>query len=151
MKRPTAASTGIVLTTFLSLSSAQAFAESGLVFQNEQQQSEDNAHNNHVQSRRIHPIQRIYKDNARIRRTMEELENEMPYYQTGVRGDETFMVNYENHPFDRMKRSEGRGDGELFIICWCWCCYVFWGESCVWKETLLRFKKEVESADRGGV
>jgi hypothetical protein len=115
MKRPTAASTGIILTTFLSLSSA---LESGLVFQNELQHS-TTPELNHVQSsqsRRIHPIQRIYKDNARIRRTMEELENEMPYYQTGVRGDETFMVNYENHPFDR-KRSEAKGDGELFIIC----------------------------------
>lgn len=52
-------------------------------------------------NRRIHPIQNIYKDNSSIRRTAEDLENEMPYYQTGIRGDPDFRVNYKNHPFER--------------------------------------------------
>jgi hypothetical protein len=39
---------------------------------------------------------------------MEELENEMPYYRTGVRGDPDFTVNYENHPFDLLRRERER-------------------------------------------
>ena len=73
-------------------------------------------------SRKIHPIHNIYKENASIRRTMEDLENSMPYYQTGIRGDPDFMVQYKNHPFDKL-RMEREGivrdnNGEfLCIVC----------------------------------
>lgn len=67
--------------------------------------------------RKIHPIQNIYKDNASIRRTMEEIENEMPYYQTGVRGDPDFKVQYRNHPFDKGENIErGRACAVFFVI-----------------------------------
>ena len=44
---------------------------------------------NEVHRRRhLHPIHRIYRgEEARIRRRMEEIENSLPYFQTGIRGD----------------------------------------------------------------
>jgi len=57
-----------------------------------------------AEQRRRHPIHRIYRENAHIRRRVEELENSLPYFQTGIRGDPSHFVNYRNHPFDRMRR-----------------------------------------------
>jgi len=37
------------------------------------------------------------------------LENELPYFRTGIRGDPNHRLVYENHPFDRMRlEREGR-------------------------------------------
>jgi len=71
-----------------------------------------------MEQQRRHPIHRIYRDNAHVRRRMEEVENSLPYFQTGIRGDPDHIVNYRNHPFDRLRRereereTEGRLDGE---------------------------------------
>ena len=54
---------------------------------------------------RTHPIHKIYRDNAHIRRRVEELENSSPYFQTGIRGDPSHKLTYMNHPFD-LKRKE---------------------------------------------
>jgi len=63
---------------------------------------------------RRHPIHRIYRDNAHIRRRMEELENSLPYFQTGIRGDPDHKLTYKNHPFDKLRRQRetkaGRGE-----------------------------------------
>ena len=53
---------------------------------------------------RRHPIHRIYHDNSHIRRRMEKLENSLPYFQTGIRGDPNHKLQYTNHPFDRMRK-----------------------------------------------
>ena len=53
---------------------------------------------------RRHPIHRIYNDNSHIRRRVEELENSLPYFQTGIRGDPNHKLQYTNHPFDRMRK-----------------------------------------------
>lgn len=60
-------------------------------------------------TRSSHPIHRIYKQNAHIRRRMEELENSTPYFQTGIRGDPDFTLEYKNHPFDLMRKERERG------------------------------------------
>ena len=54
---------------------------------------------------RVHPVRRIYRDNAHVRRRMEEVENAMPYFRTGIRGDPNHIVPYRNHPFDVMRRA----------------------------------------------
>jgi len=55
---------------------------------------------------RRHPIHRIYQDGASTRRRVEELENTLQYYQTGIRGDPNHQLDYgPNHPFD-IKRKE---------------------------------------------
>jgi len=57
-------------------------------------------------STRRHPIHRIYQDGASTRRRVEELENTLQYYQTGIRGDPNHKLDYgPNHPFD-IKRKE---------------------------------------------
>jgi len=57
-------------------------------------------------STRRHPIHRIYQDGASTRRRVEELENTLQYYQTGIRGDPNHQLDYgPNHPFD-LKRKE---------------------------------------------
>ena len=57
-------------------------------------------------STRRHPIHRIYQDGASTRRRVEELENTLQYYQTGIRGDPTHKLDYgPNHPFD-IKRKQ---------------------------------------------
>ena len=57
-------------------------------------------------SNRRHPIHRIYQDGASTRRRVEELENTLQYYQTGIRGDPSHKLDYgPNHPFD-IKRKE---------------------------------------------
>lgn len=61
------------------------------------------------QRRRLHPIHRIYRgEGARIRRRMEEIENSLPYFRTGIRGDPNHELQYRNHPFDRMRRERER-------------------------------------------
>ena len=47
---------------------------------------------------------------------MEDIENAMPYYQTGIRGDPEFKIKYENHPFDLLREARERGDGECVLI-----------------------------------
>jgi hypothetical protein len=43
---------------------------------------------------------------------MEELENDTPYFRTGIRGDPDHRIMYENHPFDRMRlEREERKEG----------------------------------------
>ena len=50
-----------------------------------------------------HPIHRIYRTGAPIRRRMEQLENEMKYYKTGFR-EIDHQVNYGGrHPFEWMR------------------------------------------------
>lgn len=61
---------------------------------------------------RRHPIHRIYRDNAPIRRRMEEVENDLPYFRTGIRGDPNHRLTYKNHPFDKMRRERENKDGE---------------------------------------
>lgn len=65
---------------------------------------------------RRHPIHRIYKDNAHIRRRVEEVENLSEYYQTGIMGDAKHKLEYKNHPFDRMIKEreliEKRGEND---------------------------------------
>ena len=81
-----------------------------------QQQQPQNNNNEHG---RVHPIHRIYRDNAHIRRRVEEeLENSLPYFQTGIRGDPSHRVNYVNHPFDKLRKEreekemlENNGEG----------------------------------------
>ncbi|KAL3789701.1 hypothetical protein ACHAWO_001049 [Cyclotella atomus] len=109
----------ITLLACLSLAQGQTIPN-GLLFQNElEQESRDlswlardvagdslsDSHSSRTdgRTRRTHPIDNIYRQNSHIRRTMEDLENEMPYYQTGVRGDPEFRVSYKNHPFDRLR------------------------------------------------
>ena len=53
---------------------------------------------------RTHPIHKIYRDNAHIRRRVEEIENSSPYFQTGIRGDPNHKLEYRNHPFDLMRK-----------------------------------------------
>jgi hypothetical protein len=121
----------ITLLACLSLAQGQAIPN-GLLFQNElEQESRDlswlardvagdslsDSHSSRTdgRTRRTHPIDNIYRQNSHIRRTMEDLENEMPYYQTGVRGDPEFRVSYKNHPFDRLRverEAAAGGDGE---------------------------------------
>ena len=62
-----------------------------------------------IATTRVHPIRRIYGgDGAHVRRKMEELENEMPYFRTGVRGDPNHRLLYLNHPFDEMRIARER-------------------------------------------
>lgn len=35
---------------------------------------------------------------------MEDVENSLPYFQTGIRGDPDHRLEYRNHPYDRMRR-----------------------------------------------
>ncbi|KAL7469167.1 hypothetical protein ACHAXS_009429 [Conticribra weissflogii] len=55
-----------------------------------------------------HPIHRIYRDNASVRRRAEEAENSLPYFQTGIRGDPNHIVPYKNHPFDVLRAKRER-------------------------------------------
>ena len=80
-----------------------------------EQQSPQTIHNNN-NNRPIgphgHPIHRIYQTGASIRRTMEHLENELPYYQTGIR-EVAHLVDYGGrHPFERMQQKRAREEDE---------------------------------------
>jgi hypothetical protein len=126
-------STNLLLLVFAAASAAAMEIPKGLLFASEMQpqsshssdsfirgatqqppllklhnEEEDDADELHHQ-RRLHPIHRIYRgDGARIRRKMEELENSLPYYQTGIRGDPAHELQYRNHPFDRLRRERER-------------------------------------------
>ncbi len=70
----------------------------------------DDDDTNEVHRRRhMHPIHRIYRgEGARIRRRVEEIENSLPYFRTGKRGDPNHQLQYRNHPFDRLRREKDR-------------------------------------------
>ena len=73
----------------------------------EQQQTQHYSTQNH--HHRVHPIHRIYHGHgATIRRRIEEIENSLPYYQTGIRGNPNFIISYKNHPFDILKRKRNK-------------------------------------------
>eukprot|EP00577_Skeletonema_sp_RCC1716_P002999 CAMPEP_0113385332 /NCGR_PEP_ID=MMETSP0013_2-20120614/7408_1 /TAXON_ID=2843 ORGANISM="Skeletonema costatum, Strain 1716" /NCGR_SAMPLE_ID=MMETSP0013_2 /ASSEMBLY_ACC=CAM_ASM_000158 /LENGTH=907 /DNA_ID=CAMNT_0000268077 /DNA_START=81 /DNA_END=2804 /DNA_ORIENTATION=+ /assembly_acc=CAM_ASM_000158 len=105
-------------------------AEEGLLFQNEFQpaplsslrnslsntinQEHANNHQQLYSSKQRphgHPIHRIYRTGAPIRRRMEQLENTMSYYQTGFR-EIDHLVNYGGrHPFERMRLLNDEREG----------------------------------------
>jgi len=85
-----------------------------------QQQQQQQQPPQSQQRQRQHPIHRIYRTGAPIRRKMEQLENSLLYYQTGFR-EIDHQVNYGGrHPFEKkMRRKEvggGGGEGKNYII-----------------------------------
>lgn len=68
--------------------------------------TDESQYSSEEETSRRHPIHRIYQDGASTRRRVEELENTLEYYQTGIRGDPSHKLDYgPNHPFD-IKRKE---------------------------------------------
>eukprot|EP00984_Skeletonema_dohrnii_P038767 scaffold42399_cov133-Skeletonema_dohrnii-CCMP3373.AAC.1 len=129
--RPTTTTTITKMNSFILLTAATASllllllpcpisAEEGLLFQNELNSAplssrlrnslSNQEHSNNQQQLYSskerphgHPIHRIYRTGAPIRRRMEQLENTMSYYQTGFR-EIDHLVNYGGrHPFERMR------------------------------------------------
>jgi len=58
---------------------------------------------------RMHVIRRLYgEQNANVRREVSKLEERMERYRTGLPGDPSHKVQYENHPYDKETRRNRR-------------------------------------------
>mmetsp|Transcript_6734 Transcript_6734/g.15581 ORF Transcript_6734/g.15581 Transcript_6734/m.15581 type:complete len:972 (+) Transcript_6734:97-3012(+) len=61
---------------------------------------------------RRHPIRRIYHDNLPARRELHEGLKSIPYWETGLLGDPAHRLEYDNHPYDVMRRARERKEAE---------------------------------------
>ena len=67
-----------------------------------------------VRGRVANLLRRVYgEENAHVRRAIEEIETSTYRSQTGLRADPTFIVPYENHPYDHSDDFDNENNAEL--------------------------------------
>ena len=63
--------------------------------------------NSSNEKQRQHVVRRLYgPENAHVRRNLQEIEDKSTYRTTGILGDPSHYVPYENHPYERTQKSK---------------------------------------------